>query len=153
MPSSAKILSMKRSSRVSFVSQCKTPVSDWAGTGSSLGGAFISSSSAATWVDGTGYVVSPLDGVNGGRLNLASNRCRSVFPRSGGAWGGQPSPGGTARIGNPGTVLWPGRSAFRCRRSIERVRSLAHDAFRHDHRYEDRSSIMADIISGIRIPD
>jgi hypothetical protein len=39
-------------------------------TGSMLGGAFMSCSRAVTWIDGTGYVVSPLDGVNGVRRNL-----------------------------------------------------------------------------------
>src|SRR5258708_39996294 len=60
--SSAKILSMKRSSRVSFVSQRTTSLSECAVTGSMFGGAFISCSRAVTWIDGTGYVVSPLDG-------------------------------------------------------------------------------------------
>jgi hypothetical protein len=35
--------------------------------GSMFGGAFISCSGAVTWIDGTGYVVSSLDGVNGVR--------------------------------------------------------------------------------------
>src|SRR5260370_23237154 len=40
----AKILSMKRSSRVSFVSQCTTSLPECAVTGSMFGGAFISCS-------------------------------------------------------------------------------------------------------------
>jgi ATP-dependent DNA ligase len=42
--SSGKILSMKRSSRVSFVSQCTTSLSECAGTGLMFGGAFTSCS-------------------------------------------------------------------------------------------------------------
>src|SRR6267143_6953088 len=68
--SSAKILSMKRSSRVSFVSQCTTSLSECAAAGSMVCGAFISCSRAVTWIDGTGYVVSPLDAVNGVRRGL-----------------------------------------------------------------------------------
>jgi hypothetical protein len=49
---------MKRSSRVSFVSQCTTSL---AVTGSMFGGAFMACSRAVTWIDGMGYVVSPLD--------------------------------------------------------------------------------------------
>src|SRR5689334_23420649 len=47
--SSAKILSMKRSSRVPFVSQCTTSPSECAVTGSIFGGAFISCSWDVTW--------------------------------------------------------------------------------------------------------
>src|SRR6266478_3113035 len=50
---------MKRSSRVSFVSQCTTSLSECAVTGSIFGGAFISCSRAVTWLDGTGYAVCP----------------------------------------------------------------------------------------------
>src|SRR5258706_259732 len=42
--SSAKILSMKRSSRVTFISQCTTSLSECAVTGSIFVGAFISCS-------------------------------------------------------------------------------------------------------------
>src|SRR5258708_26711778 len=77
--SSAKILSMKRSARVSFVSQCTTSQSECAVTGSIFGGAFISCSRAVTSIDGTGYIVSPLDGVNGVRGNLLARAgCRWV---------------------------------------------------------------------------
>jgi hypothetical protein len=62
---------MKRSSRVSFVSQCTTSLSECAVTGSMFGGAFISYSRAVTWIDGMGYVVSRLDDVNGVRRNSA----------------------------------------------------------------------------------
>src|SRR5437899_2481631 len=68
--SSAKILSRKRSSRVPFVSQCTTSLSECAGTGSMFGGAFISCSRAVTWIDGTGYVVCPVDAVNGVRRSF-----------------------------------------------------------------------------------
>jgi hypothetical protein len=63
MHSSAKILSMKRSSRVSFISQCATSLSDWAEAGSIFGGAFMACSWAGP-IGGTGYVVSRLGGVN-----------------------------------------------------------------------------------------
>jgi hypothetical protein len=56
---------MKRSSRVSFVSQCTMSLSEWAVTGSIFGGAFIACSRAVTSIDGTGYLVSLLDDVNG----------------------------------------------------------------------------------------
>src|SRR5439155_16389901 len=69
--SSAKILSMKRSSRVSFVSQCTTSLSECAVTESMFGGAFISCSGAVTWMDDAGYVVFPLDSVNGDRRDCA----------------------------------------------------------------------------------
>ena len=82
--SSAKILSMKRSSRVSFVSQCTTSLSE---TGSILGGAFISCSRTVTLIDGTGYVVSPLDGVNGVRRNLLARIGLSVGCRVSGTGG------------------------------------------------------------------
>src|SRR5258708_16041867 len=73
---SAKILSMKRSLRVSFVSQCTTSLSECAVTGSIFGGAFISRSRAVTAIDGTGYIVSPLDDVNGARrAPLCLGRC------------------------------------------------------------------------------
>jgi len=72
--SSAKILSMKRSSRVSFVSQCKTSLSECTATGSMFGGAFISFSRAVTWIDGTGYVVSPLGDVNGRPPQIARDQ-------------------------------------------------------------------------------
>src|SRR4029077_21236649 len=76
--SSAQILSMKRSSRVSFVSQCTTSLSECAVIGSIFGGAFISCSRAVTWIDGTGYVVSTLNGVNGVRRNLLARIGLSV---------------------------------------------------------------------------
>src|ERR1700730_16468171 len=83
--SSAKILSMKRSSRVSLVSQRMTSQSECAVTGSIFGGAFISCSRAVTSIDGTGYIVSPLDGVNGVRGNRFSVRVLAltvhIFPR------------------------------------------------------------------------
>src|SRR5258705_1758313 len=83
--SSAKILSMKRSSRASFVSQCNTSLSESAVTGSMFGGAFISCSRAVTWIDGTGYVVSPCDGVNGVRRRqkrpLVQRELRALTPR------------------------------------------------------------------------
>jgi hypothetical protein len=69
---------MKRSSRVSFVSQCTTSLSECAVTGSMFGGAFMSCSWAVTGIDGTGYVVSPLDGVNGVRRNLLARIGLSV---------------------------------------------------------------------------
>src|SRR6266850_5118534 len=86
---SAKILSIKRSSRVSFVSQCTTSLSECTVTGSIFGGAFISCSWAVTWVDGTGYVVSPIDGVNGVRRNLRAvgRRVSGARGRSGNAAG------------------------------------------------------------------
>src|SRR6267142_4783930 len=68
--SSAKILSMKRSSRVPLVSQCTTSLSECAVAGSMFGGAFILLLLRVTWIGGTGYVVFPLDGVNGVRRNL-----------------------------------------------------------------------------------
>src|SRR5216683_1126556 len=77
--SSAKILSMKRSLRVSFVSQCTTSLSECAVTGSMSGGSFISCSCAVTWIDGTGYVVFPLGNVNGVGCNLlAQSMCARV---------------------------------------------------------------------------
>src|SRR5258707_11105607 len=85
--SSAKILSMKRSSRVSLVSQCKTSLLECAVAGTMFGGAFISCSRAVTWIDGTGYVVSPLDGVNGVRRNLLARIGLSVGYRVSGARG------------------------------------------------------------------
>jgi hypothetical protein len=52
-----------------------------------VGGAFISFSSALTWIKGTGYVVCPRGGVNGGHANLlASIGCWCVA-----AWSGQGS--------------------------------------------------------------
>src|SRR4029077_10028485 len=62
--SSAKILSMKRSSRVSFVSQRRTSSSEHALLESMVCGKSIPCSCAVTWIDAKGYVVSPLDGVN-----------------------------------------------------------------------------------------
>src|SRR5258706_527197 len=59
-----KILSRKRSSRVLFISQRTTSLSECAVTWSIFGGAFISCSRAATRIDDAGYVTSPLDGVN-----------------------------------------------------------------------------------------
>src|ERR1700723_442004 len=73
---SAKILSMKRSSRVSLVSQCTTSLSV---AGSIFGGASISCSCAVASIDGRGYVVSPLDRVNG----AAANYARSGQPAGG----------------------------------------------------------------------
>src|SRR5205085_2579706 len=55
----------------SFVSQCRTSLSECAVTGPMFGGAFMSCSRAVTWIDGTGYVVSPLDGVNGSASTIA----------------------------------------------------------------------------------
>jgi len=40
-----------------------------------------------TWIDGTGYVVSPLDGVNGARRNLLARIGLSVGCRVSGAGG------------------------------------------------------------------
>jgi hypothetical protein len=40
-----------------------------------------------TWIDGTGYVVSPLDGVNGARRNLFARIGFSVGRRVSGAGG------------------------------------------------------------------
>src|SRR3981189_2554104 len=69
--SSAKILSTKRSSRVPFVSQCTTSLSECAVTGIGSCGAPVSSSGPVTWINGAGYVVAPLDDVNGGGTAVA----------------------------------------------------------------------------------
>jgi hypothetical protein len=78
---------MKRSSRVSFVSQRTTSLSECAVTGSIFGGAFISCSRAVTWIDDTGYVVFPLDGVNGVRRSLLASIGLSEGCRVSGAGG------------------------------------------------------------------
>ncbi len=44
--------------------------------GTDVGGAFISCSRAATWIDNTGYVVSPIDGVNSVCCNLLARSAR-----------------------------------------------------------------------------
>jgi hypothetical protein len=49
---------------VSFVSQRRTSSSEHALLESMFCGKSISCSCAVPWIDGTGYVVSPLDGVN-----------------------------------------------------------------------------------------
>ena len=49
------------------------------GDGSMFGGAFISCSRAVTWIDGTGYVVSPLDSVKeSAAACLRASGCRRV---------------------------------------------------------------------------
>src|SRR6266849_6417267 len=85
--SSAKILSMNRSSRVSLVSQFTTSPSERTVTESMFGGAFMSCSQAVTWTDGTENVVSPLDGVNGVRRNLLARIGLSEGCRLSGARG------------------------------------------------------------------
>src|SRR5882672_2570156 len=73
---------MKRSSRVPLVSQCTTSLSECAVAGSMFGGAFILLLLRVTWIGGTGYVVFPLDGVNGVRRNLlAPHRIGRGSPR------------------------------------------------------------------------
>src|SRR4051812_33322166 len=62
---------MKRSSRVSFVSQCTTSSTEYALAGSMFDGASMRYSRAAS-IGGTGYVVSPPGAVNGGCRGSAS---------------------------------------------------------------------------------
>src|SRR5205085_2163527 len=110
--SSAKILSMKRSSRVSFVSQRKTSLSECAVTGSMFGGAFISCFRAVTWIDGLEYVVSPLDeidlcltpafdGAQHRRRVLRVPLLERLFPRSHEGLAGRVTVGG----GDGGTIF------------------------------------------------
>src|SRR5262249_4743547 len=74
--SSAKMLSMKRSSRVSFASQCTTSPSECVATGPMSCGESISCSRTVISIGGTGYVVSPRGGVNGASMEPAPEERR-----------------------------------------------------------------------------